>query len=181
MRLPPWSPASSLCRASRIRGWCVPPTTGPNLFGACSNSSRKGWTTTCTARKRLSRQAGRPTLQGSEGELECDLHQARRGGFYCPAEEIAVVVAIDGRRPEELCVIEGIEGFEPELQCFGFGQAKILQEREIEIQHPRSVEEPARSVPGSSQGVRTEERGVEIRQPIARIGVKIQRPGCNIG
>ena len=53
---------------------------------------------------------------------------------------------------------------------------KDRQQREIEIEHARSVEGAARGGARSAQSVRAEQRRIEIRQPIARIAVQVQRP-----
>ena len=57
---------------------------------------------------------------------------------------------------KELRVIERIERFQPELQRLGFGDPEVLEQREIEIQHPGTVEGTARGGAGRAQSIRAE-------------------------
>src|SRR5713226_3351083 len=96
-----------------------------------------------------------------------------RGSVHYSTEEMTVNVAVDGHGPEELRLIEDVESFQPKLQRFCFRQVDISHQREIGVEHPRPVEEPARGVARRTQGIDGKQRGIEIRLAIRRIRFEV--------
>ena len=87
-------------------------------------------------------------------------------------------VSVHGLRSEELGVVENVEAFEAKLQRFRFRQAHVLQEGHIVVVHSGAVEEAPLGGAGRAQGVFRERRGIEVRPPVARIGVEIEGTSC---
>src|SRR5690348_4434651 len=109
----------------------------------------------------------------SENEFQRHLHQARRGSPDDLAKELAVEVAVDGHRSEKLRVIKRIERLQPELQRLRFRQAERSQQREVEIQRAGTVKAAPRCAARSAEGVRAEQREVEVRHCVARIVIQL--------
>ena len=79
----------------------------------------------------------------SEYDLRRKLNQPWRRCFDYLPKRRTVEVAIDGGRAEELSMIERIERLQSELKLFGLGKSESFQQRHIEIEESRSVEEAA--------------------------------------
>src|SRR5256885_13735650 len=88
----------------------------------------------------------------SERVLDRELDKARRGGAHDLAESRARDVAIHCRRAVELRCVEYVEGFQTELHCVALTERDGLQQREIGVDHPRPVKEPARRVAQMAEG-----------------------------
>ena len=115
-----------------------------------------------------------------ERELRAHLNQAGRRRAHHLAERSTADIAVYGLRSEKLSVVENIKSFEAELQGCGFGEARVLEERHVEVLHSRSVEIAARRVARSAEGVIAEQRCIEIRLPVAGIVIQIERTRRNV-
>src|SRR5665213_3125849 len=102
----------------------------------------------------------------SKRELERGLHQPGRSGVHNLAEQCATDIAVDRGRSEEIRVIERVKSLQPKLKRPGFAELERLQQSQVEIQRPRTIERPARGVSRSPQCVYAESRRVEIWQAI---------------
>jgi hypothetical protein len=87
------------------------------------DSSRRLWTPDKGVETSLD-PAGKSACAtlASERELECRLHESRRGSFHHLTEQICAEVGVHRRRPEELRVVESVESLQPELQRLGLRQ-----------------------------------------------------------
>src|SRR5271163_3492828 len=74
-------------------------------------------------------------------------------------------------------MVENVECLETELQRLGFSERNALQQRHVVIVDPRTVEETALGVARLSEGLETEQAGVEIGLAVARIVVQREVPG----
>src|SRR5208282_123088 len=113
-----------------------------------------------------------------EDKLEGCLHQPRRGGADDLAECGSIVdVAVYRSWAEELRVIENVERLQAEFQLLRFRQRHGLHQGHIVVIESGTVEEAAPGVSRRAQRLQSEKRRIEIRLPVARIGIQIERSG----
>ena len=114
----------------------------------------------------------------SERQLQCDLHQTRRLRLDDIAEVGIENLPLHRGGAEEIRMVEGVERLEAKLELPRVSELEVTQHGQIEVDRARPVERTPRGSPGFAQRVLGERRDIEVRHPIARIGVDAERqPG----
>src|SRR5208337_4893591 len=68
-------------------------------------------------------------------------------------------------------MVENVECLEAQLQFLRLGNLGGLRQRHIPVVEARTMEEAAAAIPELPDYLVTEERGVEVGVPVARIGI----------
>src|SRR6202034_1292919 len=95
----------------------------------------------------------KPASHHLEDELDCSLHQSRRGRAHNRSERRAVDVAVHRSRSIELRGVEDVESLEAELQRLRFSERHALQQSHVVVVDARAGEESALGVAGIAQGL----------------------------
>lgn len=120
--------------------------------------------------------------RGLEGQLECQLQQARAIAQTCDGAEGSLVGEVERSGLSELRMIEGVEGFGSELYPHHFLHVEALEDRGVEVVESRTASLLRRSTEDGGVGLsdrhsfsRVDERvGVQPLRAVVRSGIDVR-------